>query len=65
MEDFEFILEFKKLKSVGKVCKELGIDYPNLVNQKTSKENERKVANELRKQVINLYNNIILKEVLK
>lgn len=65
MEDFDFIMEYKNMKSVGKICKELGIDYPNLSRGKTSKENEKKVADELKKQVIKLYSNIIIKGVIK
>lgn len=66
MEDFDFIMEYKKnMKSVGKICKEFGIDYPNLSRGKTSKENEKKVADELKKQVIKLYSNIIIKGVIK
>lgn len=65
MDDFEFIMEYKNMKSIGKICKEFGIDYPNLSRGKTSKENEKKVADELKKQVIRLYSNIIIKGVIK
>lgn len=65
MDDFEFIMEYKNMKSAGKVCKEFGIDYPNLSKGKSSKENEKKVADELRKQIIKLYSNIIIKGVIK
>ena len=61
MDDFDFIMEYKNMKSVGKICKEFGIDYPNLSRGKSSKENEKKVADELKKQVIKLYSNIIIK----
>lgn len=65
MDDFDFIMEYKNMKSVGKICKEFGIDYPNLSRGKSSKENEKKVADELKKQVIKLYSNIIIKGVIK
>lgn len=63
--DYEFIMEYKKMKSIGKICNELGIDSGNLTRGKTSKENEKKVADELKKQVIKLYSNIIIKGVIK
>lgn len=65
MEDYEFIMEYKNMKSVGKICQEFGIDSGNLTRGKTSKENEKKVADELKKQVIKLYSNIIIKGVIK
>ena len=65
MDDFDFIMEYKNMKSVGKICKEFCIDYSNLSSGKTSKENEKKVADELKKQVIKLYSNIIIKGVIK
>ena len=65
MEDFDFIMEYKNMKSVGKICKEFGIDYPNLSRGKKTRENEKKVADELKKQVIKLYSNIIIKGVIK
>lgn len=64
MSDLEFINKYKNMKSAGKVCRDLKIDYPNLSRGKTTKENEKKVADELKKEIINLYNDIILGSVI-
>ena len=64
-KDYSFILKYKQLKTIGQVCKNFSIDYSNLINGKTSKENYKKVADELKKQVIELYSNIIKEEVIK
>ena len=64
-KDYSFILKYRELKTIGQICKNLSIDYSNLINGKTSKENYKKVADELKKQVIELYSNIITEEVIK
>ena len=64
MSDLEFISKYKNMKSAGKVCKDLKIDYPNLSRGKSTKENEKKVADELKKEIINLYNDIIIGSVI-
>ena len=64
-KDYSFILKYRELKTIGQVCKNLSIDYSNLINGKTSKENYKKVADELKKQVIELYSSIMIDEVIK
>ena len=64
-KDYSFILKYRELNTIGQICKNLSIDYSNLINGKTSKENYKKVADELKKQVIELYSNIITEEVIK
>ena len=64
-KDYSFILKYKELKTIGQVCKNLSIDYSNLINGKTSKENYKKVADELKRQVIELYSSIMIDEVIK
>lgn len=64
-KDYSFILKYRELKTIGQVCKNLSIDYSNLINGKTGKENYKKVADELKRQVIELYSNIIAEEVIK
>ena len=64
-KDYSFILKYRELKTIGQVCKNLSIDQSNLINGKTSKENYKKVADELKRQVIELYSNIIAEEVIK
>ena len=64
-KDYSFILKYRELKTIGQVCKNLSIDYSNLINGKTSKENYKKVADELKRQVIELYSSIMIDEVIK
>lgn len=64
MSDSEFIEKYKNLKSIGKVCKELNINYPNLCRRKTTKENEKKVADILKQEIIDLYSDIIKGSVI-
>ena len=39
-DDFDIIMKFKEMRSIGDICKSLGIDYANLVNGRTTKEND-------------------------
>lgn len=64
-KDYNFILKYKGLKTIGQICKNLSIDYSNMINGKTSKENYKKVADELKRQVIELYSSIMIDEVIK
>ena len=64
-EEFELIMRYKELKSIGQICKDLKIDYPNLSRKKTTKENIKQVSNEIKKEIIMIYNDLILNEVLK
>lgn len=66
MNDYEFIKEYKKnMKSIGQICREYKIDQSNLIRGKTNDTNKKIVADELKKQVIKSYSNIIIKEVIK
>ncbi len=65
-KDFEFITEYKKsIKSIGEICKQNNIDYSNLSRNRTTAKNKRLVVNELKKQIMIFYNNIIIKEVIE
>lgn len=57
MNDYDIIMQFKNMRSIGEICKSLKIDYANLISGKTTKENEHKVAQELKLELykINLY----------
>lgn len=57
MKDSEIIQAFKKIRSIGYICKELKINYANLIQGKSTKENEHKVAQELKLELykINLF----------
>lgn len=54
MEDINIIQAFKKMRSIGDICKELEINYANLIQGKTTKENEHKVAQELKLELYKL-----------
>lgn len=55
MDFFTFIIAYKDMKSIGKICDELNISYSNLVNGKTSEENEKKVVDKLKIEVFKIY----------
>ena len=48
MEDFEIIMQFKNMKTIGEICKELKVDYSNLISGKSTKANEHRVAQALK-----------------
>ena len=50
MKDIEFIHKIKNIK-LGNICKNNKIDYTNLIYGRTSKENTKKIADELRKEL--------------
>lgn len=50
MKDIEFIHKIKNIK-LGNICKNNKIDYTNLIYGRTSKENTKKIANELRREL--------------
>ena len=50
MKDIEFIHKIKNIK-LGNICKVNKIDYTNLIYGRTSKENTKKIANELRREL--------------
>ena len=57
LEDYNIILKFKEMRSIGDICKDLGIEYANVVQGKTTKENMHKVVQELKLELykINLF----------
>ena len=57
LDDYNIILKFKEMRSIGDICKELSIDYANVVNGRTTKENMHKVVQELKLELykINLF----------
>lgn len=61
MDDLEYIKSFSKI-SISKACRKLKINRSNLLNNKTTSENIKKVRKELESEVAKLY---IQKEVEK
>lgn len=54
MEDLEYIKKFSKI-NISKACKICKVNRGNLLNNKTTKENIKKVRQELEHQVATLY----------
>lgn len=54
MKDIDIIQEFKKMRSIGDICKDLEINYANLIQGKSTTENEHKVVQELKLELYKL-----------
>ena len=50
MKDIEFIHKVKNIK-LGNICRDNKIDYTNLIYGRTSKENTKRIADELRREL--------------
>mgnify|MGYP006898638639 CR=1 FL=1 len=50
MKDIELIHKIKNIK-ISNICKSNKIDYTNLIYGRTSKENTKKIADELRREL--------------
>lgn len=61
MSDFEFIQACKNF-SVSKICDSAGVNYSNLVRGTSTKENEKKIAELLKWEIIKIYSLMLLKE---
>lgn len=59
MTDLEFIQEFKNMKKVSDFTDITGVNYSNLVQGKSTKENEQKIATLCKFEIIRLYTEII------
>ena len=54
MENLDYIKTFSKI-SITKACKKCHVDRSNLLSGRSTKENEKKVREELEHQVARLY----------
>lgn len=54
MDDYKIILAFRQMRTISDICKDLKIDYSNLIRGKTTKENEHKVVQELKLELYKL-----------
>ena len=50
MKDIELIHKIKNIK-LGNICKRNNLDYTNLIYGRTSKENTKRIADELRREL--------------
>ena len=55
LDDYNFILAIKDLKTIPKICKELEIDYTNLIKGRSTEENEKRVASILKLEILKAY----------
>ena len=55
MNEKEFVKAMKSIKSIPDICRELKIDYANVYNEKTSRENFKRIADNLRIEVLKAY----------
>lgn len=54
LDDLEILKAFKNMRTIGEICKELQIDYANVIQGKTTKENIHKVVQELKLELYKL-----------
>lgn len=59
MTSLEFINEYRKMKSVGDLCKITGVNHSNLIKGKTTRENENKIATLCKFEIIRLYGEVM------
>ena len=59
MTNMEFINEYRNMKSVGDFCKITGVNHSNLINGKTTSENESKIATLCKFEIIRLYGEVM------
>lgn len=60
-KESRFLKGFSKIK-VGSICKEYGLDTPNIQNGRSKKENENKVMKRLIKEILLLIIKIYLED---
>lgn len=60
MTDLEIINLYKNMRSVSNVCQSLGIDMANISRGTTTEENIKKVANELKFEIVKAYSAILI-----
>lgn len=58
--NYDFINAYKKMRSLSNVCKENNIDQSNLIRKKITSENEKIIVDELKKEIMKLFDIIIL-----
>jgi len=59
-KNLELILALKNMKKLSVICREYNINYSNLVQGKSSKENEKLIADEIKKEIVKLIDVFII-----
>lgn len=62
MNNFDFIMVYKDMKSIKEICEELKINYPNLMNNNAPEENYKKVYDKIVIEILKIYGLIKIKE---
>lgn len=55
MEEIDFIRAYRDMKSIKAICEENKINYSNLLNGLSTEENERKVVNDIKMEILKIY----------
>lgn len=63
MTNKKIIENYRKLKRLSKMCEENKIDYTNLVNNRTTEENEQIIANNIINEIIDFISEYYKKEI--
>lgn len=59
MDDFEFIEDYKKMKSIKQICEKAGVNYKMLLQNKTTEEKTKKVAEICKVEIVKMYTKIL------
>lgn len=65
MTSLEFINEYRNMKSIGDLCKIIGVNQSNLIQGRSTIENEQKIATLCKFEIIRLYQEVIKDNVIK
>lgn len=65
MTSLEFINEYRSMKSIGDLCKIIGVNQSNLIQGRSTIENEQKIATLCKFEIIRLYQEVIKDNVIK
>ena len=55
MDELDLIKAYQDMKALSIICEENKINYSNLINGKTTKENEQKIANAVKMEILKIY----------
>lgn len=62
MNNQDFILAYRDMKSIKAVCDELEINYANLLSGRASEENQKKVADKLKVECYKIFSLVKIME---
>ncbi len=62
MNNQDFIIAYRDMKSIKCICDELEINYANLLSGRASEENQKKVADKLKVECYKIFSLVKLME---